>query len=150
LGFGVLAIAWGLGFGAISWQFEYQSDLFAARCIEADLKECRFPCLVHHPEMVAPGAARPSGSDAPLCATAAHLFSHALLRVAHLNGLDPRRPGWRHPSIARRGEFLRRLAQSPPAVARFDRRQRILRWSLLLITAAGLLAAGGLYWPWRG
>lgn len=145
----VLASAWGLGFGAISWQFEYQADLFAARCIQARLPDCQRPCLFHHPELLSANPAGSKSQPRPLCATAAVLFAQALMRVAQLNGLDPRRPGWRHPSIARRRRFLQRLAEHPTAAHRFDRRQHILRWALCLVTAAGLVAAVWLYWPWR-
>jgi STE24 endopeptidase len=148
IAFGVLASAWGLGFGAISWQFEHQADLFAARCIQQDLADCQQPCLVHHPEMIPPDLMTPAGRSKPLCTTAAAMFGQALMRVAHLNGLDPRRPGWRHPSIASRRRFLQRLAEQPAAVARFDSRQRILRWALCIATLIGCLIAAWLYWPW--
>jgi STE24 endopeptidase len=149
--FGVLVTSWGLGFGVISWQFEYQADLFAARCIQQDVQRCTLPCFRHHPEMFALATTASAAARLePLCSTAAVLFGEALLRVAQLNGLDPRRPGWRHPSIARRERFLRRLAEDPAAEGRFATRQRILRWLLILATLIGGAAAVWLYWPFGG
>jgi STE24 endopeptidase len=69
-------------------------------------------------------------------------FISALEKVAILNGIPREKPGWlscwRHPTIAKRVDFLRRMGEDPTLEPRFQRRVGVLKWSLALGLAAVL------------
>ena len=63
------------------------------------------------------------------------VFISALEKVAVLNGIDREKPGWfsswRHPTIARRVDFLQQLGGRPRlGKPRFQRRLGIIKWSM--------------------
>jgi STE24 endopeptidase len=71
------------------------------------------------------------------------VFISALEKVAFLNGIPREKPGWlsswRHPSIAARVDFLRRMDEEPDMEPRFQRRIGLFKWSLALGLAAVLV-----------
>jgi STE24 endopeptidase len=79
-----------------------------------------------------------------LCPTGIRTFISALNKVADLNGISRRKPGWLqswlHASIARRVEFLERLTTDRALEARFQRRLGLLKWGLLVGLVAALAA----------
>ena len=80
-------------------------------------------------------------------------FIRALEKVADINGISKEKPGWfsawQHGSIAQRVSFLRRLYDNPGLEPRFQRRLRILKWSVTLGLAGliGILVGTG-HWDW--
>ena len=80
--------------------------------------------------------------------TSNEVFISALEKVADLNNIPREKPGWlaswRHPTIAKRVDFLRRMGEDPELEPRFQRRIGLLKWSLALILSAVLLAFWGL------
>jgi Zn-dependent protease with chaperone function len=71
------------------------------------------------------------------------VFIDALEKVARLNGISRDRPGWlsswQHSTIARRVEFLQRMCGDATLEPRFQRRVRIIKWSLVLVLGALIL-----------
>jgi uncharacterized protein (TIGR03067 family) len=65
------------------------------------------------------------------------VFISALEKVAILNSIPREKPGWlsswRHPTIANRVDFLRRMAEDPGMERRFQRRVGALKWSLVFV-----------------
>ena len=68
------------------------------------------------------------------------VFISALEKVAILNGIPREKPGWlsswRHPTIASRVDFLRRMGEEPGLERRFQRRIGLFKWSLALVLSA--------------
>ena len=64
------------------------------------------------------------------------VFISALEKVAILNCIPRDKPGWlsswRHPTIANRVDFLRRMGEDPGLERRFQRRIGLFKWSLAL------------------
>ncbi len=106
-----------LVFGWVSRRFERQADTFA----------------VGHLSGSADGAEviQPEAVDS---------LRSALSRIAHLNHIDPRRPSWRHGSIAWRLEYLSSIIGRPIADLPID---RLVRWIKLIaaLVLAGTIAA---------
>ena len=70
------------------------------------------------------------------CRTASpQTFIEALEKVARLNGISRDHPGWlsswQHSTIARRVDFLQRMCIDPALEQRFQRRVRIIKWSMV-------------------
>jgi len=128
VGLGLL-IKWGLVFGWISRRFERQADVFAVRALTRAGLPCTLPCALHSP---GGNPGRPMAGA--LCATAAHVLSHALYEVALLNGIRPEARSWRHSSIASRSRFLLALADDPRRARRFQR--TVLAVQLVIVVAA--------------
>jgi len=80
-------------------------------------------------------------------AVSSEAFISALEKVAVLNGIPREKPGWlsswRHPTIARRVEFLMRIAENPELEPRFQRR---VGWAKLSLSLALVVALGGTVW----
>jgi Zn-dependent protease with chaperone function len=72
------------------------------------------------------------------------VFISALEKVAVLNGIPRENPGWlstwRHPTIANRVNFLRRMGEDPALERQFQWRIGLFKWSLAL-TLSAILAA---------
>jgi len=70
------------------------------------------------------------------------VFIEALEKVALLNGLSRDRPGWlsswQHSTIARRVDFLQQMCADPGLEGRFQRRVRLIKWSMAF-TLAGVM-----------
>ena len=111
-------LCWAIGFGWISRRFEWQADLYGARCVDD----------------------RPGGSG--VGGTGANLFASALSRVAMLNGIPPLRRSWRHGSIAYRIDHLMALSLESGRAVAFQRTCRRIRGGLLLCLAVGII----LFW----
>ena len=136
----VVTIAfWGIGFGWVSRRFERQADLFGARCVTPDAKDCSRPCSVHIDEHTT------LPPDGRICATAAAVFVSALDRVATLNGIPHDERSWRHSSIGSRMRFLMALAGDPALAAAFDKLLARIKRSMLA-AAVLLSAASVVYW----
>lgn len=145
-GLGVLVALgfWSLGFGWISRRFERQADLFGARCIKPAPEECQFPCAAHGlPALTIK-------SHEPICATSARVFTSALDRVAHLNGIALEERSWRHPSIADRIRFLMEMASDQAAATDFE--ELLRRWKVIMsvVASAGVVLAGAYVWAYFG
>lgn len=133
----VMVVIWGLVFGWLSHQFEYQADIAGARSVSIEGGECQPDCLVH--------AEGPS-SDEALCTVAAEEFAGALRRVADLNGIAPDDRDWRHPSIRKRIHFLRDVSHDPKLQTQFVRRIGRAKLGLVTATSMGLMIALMIYW----
>ncbi len=140
-GIGLVAtvLFWTLGFGWLSRRFERHADLFGARCVTPDARDCKLPCSVHPDEGTSlPGTGR-------VCATGVAVFASALDRVAVLNGIPHEERSWRHSSIGSRIRFLASLAGDPRRAVQFDRLLRIVRFAILTVALVGA-AASVCYW----
>ncbi|MCG3126133.1 MAG: Protease HtpX [Phycisphaerae bacterium] len=158
----VLTVKWGYFFGLVSRSFERQADIFGVRTVALMEPPCALPCAVHGADPLArpstdpsaqlaggagPGAARVADREilggGRLCSGAAELFGDTLNQVAVLNGIPPEAPSWRHGSIASRSRALQRLARSPVAATRFER--RLLIGKLVILAAAVAFSAWAAY-----
>jgi STE24 endopeptidase len=139
----LIILVWGFGFGVVSRRFEWQADLFGARCVTPQPDECNHPCVAH-------GTAGPSEAGrSAVCATAATLFADALHRIAVLNGIPIHARSWRHSSIAYRIELLKAYTSNPAASARLDRTVWIIKLILFVGTIIGLTIGVWLFWGER-
>jgi len=135
---GVITIYFGLVFGFVSRRFERQADLFGCRAFAATIlgrEKVSGTIYANHP----PGPERKMVPDTffrPLLTVAVEVFVGALERIAYLNGVSRNLRSWRHFSIARRVDFLRRLAADPHLAHRFE--ESVLR--LKLVTVLCILA----------
>lgn len=111
-------------FGWVSRRFEWQADAFAvaamARRAEAEA-----------------GAGAGGAREVVVGPEAVHAVAGALLSVARLAGIHPRRPSWRHGTIAERVERVARLEGTPTGQLPIDRQVRGIKW-----LAAGLVVSG--------
>lgn len=140
VGIGATIAFWGIGFGWLSRRFEYQADLFGARCVTPDDSDCNQPCSVHL------AGSSQGASSRRVCATGATVFASALDRVALLNGIPTDEKGWRHPSISGRVRFLATLAGDPNCAESFERNIRRLKIALIVLAIVGALATGTYLW----
>lgn len=99
-----------LVFGVYSRLLESQADLFGCRSVAAD------------------GDARPVDT-----------FISALEKLAARGGVDRNARAWQHGSIARRVDFLNRVASDPGYGRRFERRVRGLSGLLVLVVLSPLV-----------
>ena len=161
----VLLLKWGLLFGWISRRFERQADVFGARTLALSGVPCSLPCALHAPSEIDSAGTQAKetfvgrallGRRAPLCSTAANIFSDALHDVAVLNGIPPESRSWRHSSIASRSRFLQKLAGDPGATRRFERLVSRIQWGIFLGAVLSALWAAweirlwtvlGRFWP---
>ena len=134
----LLAFKWAVIFGWVSRRFERQADVHGARTLTLSGLPCAQPCQLHSEG----GAANPTTRNAPLCATAAHVFSQALHEVAVLNGIQPEARSWRHSSIGSRARFLQRLAQEPQTQRRFQRGVLLTQIAILFTAIVAAIWAG--------
>jgi STE24 endopeptidase len=121
-------------FGFLSRRCERQADVYGCRAVSCP----EAACAGHAPGLELAPAGR------GLCPTGIRTFISALNKVADLNGISRRKPGWLqswlHASIARRVEFLERLTTDRALEARFQRRLGLLKWGLLVGLVAALAA----------
>ena len=143
----LIVVFWVFGFGFISRRFEWQADLFGARCVTPGASDCERPCVLHGTAIASPSETETGKAGDPLCATAAATFADALHRIAVLNGIPVEARSWRHASIAHRMRMLREYGYRPERVARLERGVKWIKAGLLLGVAAGLAIALKLYWP---
>ena len=129
--FVVLVGMWAGVFGCISRRFERQADVHAAQAVAA------------HGGGSREGSQAGSVTGSRLDVHGAQVMAAALVRVALLNGIPPEARSWRHSSIASRARFLRELATSETALARFSWRLRVLKVAIFLTFAVG---AAGAVW----
>ncbi len=109
------------GFGAISRLIERHADARAAVAVGNEIAIRQGESTAHvHP-----------GGPASMAA--------ALSRVCALNGVDPKRWGFRHGSILQRQRALAKLPGLPADRLPIDRKVRVLRWATVL----GLAGMGG-------
>lgn len=115
-----------LGFGSISRMIERHADARAAVAVGQEIATSREEGTTH---------VHPSGPAS---------MAAALDRVCALNGVDPRRWGFRHGSVAQRQRALARLPGLPAAFLPIDRRIRALRWAtvLALVGMGGFMLVG--------
>src|SRR5208282_1213408 len=111
-------------FGFLSRRCERQADIYGCRVASCAQREC----LEHDADR------RPPGDGRHLCPTGIRTFIHALEKVAYVNGISRSRPGWlqswQHSTIARRVEFLHRMAHDPSLEPRFQRTVGLVKWLL--------------------
>jgi STE24 endopeptidase len=103
-----------LVFGGVSRRFEFQADAFAA--------------------------AHLSGASERITEHGADTMAHALLHVAHINHIPIERWSFRHGSIGGRVERLYRLAGETRGCTPADRRVRLIKMGL------GILTTGMVVW----
>ncbi len=129
---GCSALYFGVFFGFLSRRFERQADLFGCRAISCGRRDCGG---THQPAEGGPGAVA-------ICPTAIATFVATLERIALLNGSPRELRSWRHFSIAKRVEFLRRVAVEPG----LERRFQAVVVTLKVLVLAAIVAAG--WWAW--
>ena len=139
-----------LVFGFLSRRCERQADIYGCRSVS-----CGGPkCIGHDHNTIYPERAR------GLCPTGIRTFVHALERVDYVNGSpvhdDNHRPtlgerirgffkwlrSWQHSTMTRRVTFLLSLIENPRKERRFQQRITVLRWALLAVLIAALIALG--------
>jgi STE24 endopeptidase len=141
-----------LVFGFVSRRCERQADVFGCKAVSCPEPACRG----HGPDTTLVAGGR------GLCRTGVGTFVRALERVDEINGtsnastsarrgLFGRMAGmlrfgsiwlsaWQHSTIANRVSFLRSLIDNPERERWFQWRVTALRWGLLAILAAGVVA----------
>lgn len=135
----LLLVKWGVLFGMISRRFERQADLYGARTLALSGMPCTNACALHVDASAPP---RREALRGPICQSAANVFSETLNDVAHLNGIPPDAPSWRHGSIASRSTTLQLYARQPAASRRFEHGVRRLKLVIVLAAlASGVWAA---------
>lgn len=126
-------------YGALSRLCERQADIFGCKAVQASPGA---PALSAD-GLSANAAEKANETGAPtLHAHGIQVFVSTLLRVADVNGMNPRAPGWLHGSIAQRVAFLENLLYDPDAEPRFQRQALYFKLGLIL-TLLGLV---GLCW----
>jgi STE24 endopeptidase len=123
-----LALYFGVFFGFLSRRFERQADIFGCRAVSRDSAAT----------VVAPAAVAPVRGDPPLRREGIQIFVQALEKIAALNGAIRDARSWRHFSIAKRVEFLNRIADHPEVERSFQRVVFLLK--LLVIVTLGAAA----------
>jgi STE24 endopeptidase len=130
---GCLAAYFGIFFGFLSRRFERQADIFGCRAVSCAQANCPTDHLPYEPDQ----------QQLPLCPAGIQVFVQALEKIATLNGSVRDARSWRHFSIAKRVEFLERMATQPQLERSF---QRVVLLLKLLVIAA---LAGAAWYVWR-
>jgi STE24 endopeptidase len=114
----LLGLGWVALFGWVSRRYERQADLHAAMSIEM---------------MDSEGGEKSEESppDITLGPRGAAVVGSALERIAILNGISIHSRSWRHSSIASRVAFVKKLAQEPRALKRFNRTVTLIKISTI-------------------
>jgi len=127
---------WLFLFGMLSRRFEWEADLFAAKCLDSDVNQCTSETCRKHDQSENAG-------QLVLCQTAAEILAGSLERIGALNGIPGEARSWRHGSIAGRCSLIRKLASDPKLLARFETRLWLIRF--VLLTAGIICCAAGLH-----
>lgn len=147
----------GLGvFGFISRRFEWQADAFAVRHLsEHAITPAPMPPDATPPVNASPNISAPEGpqsiASAPsvpvITPAAVETMSTTLLTVASVNGVDPRRFGFRHGSIAERIRRLRAVARAPVTRLPIDRQVTVIKIvaAILFLASVGATVADVVY-----
>jgi STE24 endopeptidase len=106
--------AGGLVFGAVSRQFERQSDVIGAWA-----------------------SAPPPDNSPRITHEGAAIFASSLEQIAHLNGIDSHKRNWRHGSIASRVRYILSLGSTAGTRRQIDTTVRRIKIAIIL----GLIAA---------
>ncbi len=127
-------------FGYLSRRCERQADVYGCRAVSCGSGGC-----AGHAE----DAALPAAGTG-LCPTGIRTFIAALDKVADVNGISRRRPGWLnawlHGTIAQRVAFLEGVIGDRQAERRFQRRLGLLKWGLLAGLTLGLVVLVAGHW----
>lgn len=123
-------------FGHLSRRFERQADVFGSKLVSCDQADCPPHADT---DLVSTGQAR--SPRLPLCRQGLRTFADALSIVAQCNGMELKRPSWRHGSIASRIGFLEQLERDLDSEPRFQREVAWLQGVLGVILLAALAAA---------
>jgi Zn-dependent protease with chaperone function len=139
---GIIAAYVFVVFGFLSRRCERQADVFGCRAVSCGRADCQ--CHESSTELL------PDGRG--LCSTGIRTFIQALEKVAQLNGISRKRPGWlqswQHATIAHRVDFLQRMLEDPTLEPRFQRTVGRVKWGLLLGVLSVLLLLG-FAWYWQ-
>jgi Zn-dependent protease with chaperone function len=123
-------------FGFLSRRCERQADIYGCRTMSCGRRDCSG----HEDSAVL----LPRGQG--LCPTGIRTFIEALEKVVRLNGISRNRPGllqsWQHSTPASRIEFLQRILADPALEPRFQSTVGRVKWTVVLVLAAILLAIG--------
>ncbi|WP_169974314.1 M48 family metallopeptidase [Tautonia rosea] len=133
---GIALVYFFVVFGFLSRWFERQADVFGCRVVSCGLADCP-----PHRDINADTSLNSGNVPESLCPVGIGIFIEALSLVATLNGLEPKAASWRHGSIARRIDFLRKLEGRPEVERRFQTRLHRLRLGLGLVLAMAVLVA---------
>lgn len=127
-------------FGFLSRRCERQADVFGCRAVSCGRADCQGHEATT--ELI------PGGRG--LCATGIRTFMQALEKVAQVNGISRKRPGWlqswQHATIAHRVDFLQQMLEDPTVEPRFQRTVGRVKWGLLLGVVSVLLVLLTWYW----
>ena len=128
-------------FGLVSRACERQADIFGCKAVAPGLPYFgAVPVYMNGQAVTVPATPPASPGLEP---HGIRVFISALAKVAHLNGIDPERPSWRHGSIGQRVRYLDYLIQNPAEESRFQRRWFVGK--VLLVAAL----AGVIFILWR-
>lgn len=127
----IVAIAWAGLFGWVARRFERQADALAVTHIAQALSS-------PPTQNPAPFAHFPS-SIQRIDRQSILIVQQALQTIAQLNGISPRRPSWRHGSIAWRQQYLSTLAGLPVDQLPIHRQIRLLQIAGLLLLGLSLI-----------
>ena len=116
-----------LVFGAVSRRFEWQADAFAVRDLAKNLPA---------PDEI--GDALSGAHASTVTPQAAAAMAGALAAVADLNGVNPRRPDFRHGSIYSRQVRIRNLVGSPLDEFPIDRTCGAIKIAACIACATGI------------
>jgi Zn-dependent protease with chaperone function len=124
-------------FGFLSRRCERQADIFGCRAVSCGEANCQ----AHGPET----QLLPGGKG--LCATGIRVFIEALEKVARVNGMSRKRPGWlqswQHSTIAHRVDFLEGVLADRTLEPRFQRTVVRVKWLLAVgLTIVFLILCG--------
>ncbi len=136
-----LALATGLVvFGWVSRRFEWQADAFAVQHLSG---------LRPRAAGMAVQLGAPSAGPVTISSEAVDAMTSALAEVARLNHIPPEQFSWRHGSIQRRIDNLRRLVGKRAAGLPIDSVAGGVKL-LSVLGVLGLIAASALEWWWWG
>lgn len=133
----MMVVFWGVGFGFLSRRCELESDLYAVRATSCP-ESCSEPNTDRRAFSKREGGTNGTG----LCEHRVGVFTSALRRIARLNGSAETSGGWRHFSVARRCRFLAHILADPSVGARFERKMRRLKVTVIVAAVLAALAAG--------
>lgn len=126
-------------FGMVSRRFEWQADAFAAKHMSEGSTT-----------LPAPAGLPTAGALGPVITPeAVECVASTLMEVASVNGVDPRRFGFRHGSILERIARLRSLVRAPGGRLPIDRQVLVIKLVsgvLFVLSVGALVASVALGW----
>jgi STE24 endopeptidase len=133
-----------LAFGWVSRRFERQADTFAVQHLSELQHEREQAAQADIPVDQSP--TRPADDEPKVSVRAVLAMHNALEYVARLNGVRPRRPSWRHGSIAWRQHYLTSLVGRPVRKLSIDTVIRRIKIAIIVLLVSAPLLMMLLEW----